>query len=222
MICNFRPDVRPDVRPAPVDTGARCLSAGPTHPGREKHHADALSREGTLLTIDLFATRDNNKLPLFCSPMPDERALGADGLSQSWDNLFLYAFPPYSLIPSLLRKLDESRNVELILVAPNWPAQMWFPWLLESLVELPRALPQFPALLKQGSSFHNSLPMLSLHAWRLSTVASRRRGFREQQPNVCREPSKGLRRDYTSQSGSTSPLGVCCVPLCVRCDNTRV
>ena len=58
-----------------------------------------------------------------------------------------------TLIPSVLRKLDGSRNVELILVAPNWLAQVCFPWLLEMILHHPRRLPRFPALLKQSNSF---------------------------------------------------------------------
>ena len=42
--------------------------------------------------VDLFATRWNTRLPLFCSPMRDELAWGVDALLVPWDNMFLYAF----------------------------------------------------------------------------------------------------------------------------------
>ena len=44
--------------------------------------------------IDLFATRFNNKLPLFVSPVPDTRAAAVDALTLPWEDLDAYAFPP--------------------------------------------------------------------------------------------------------------------------------
>ena len=50
--------------------------------------------------IDLFATRFNNKLPLFVSPVPDPRATAVDALSLSWEDLDAYAFPPTAILGS--------------------------------------------------------------------------------------------------------------------------
>ena len=44
--------------------------------------------------VDLFATRYNNKLPKFVSPVPDPQAWALDALSFSCEDLDLYAFPP--------------------------------------------------------------------------------------------------------------------------------
>jgi hypothetical protein len=44
--------------------------------------------------IDLFATRANSQLPVFCSPYPDPQAWTCDALSVSWEGMFAYAFPP--------------------------------------------------------------------------------------------------------------------------------
>ena len=46
--------------------------------------------------IDLIATRFNNKLPLFVSPVPDPLATAVDALSLPWEDLDAYAFPPSS------------------------------------------------------------------------------------------------------------------------------
>ena len=48
--------------------------------------------------IDLFATRHNNKMQMFFSPIPDEKAGKVDVLSISWNGLYAYAFPPTALI----------------------------------------------------------------------------------------------------------------------------
>ena len=46
--------------------------------------------------VDLFATRFNNKLPQFVSPVPDPQAWAVDALSLSWEVLDPYAFQPSS------------------------------------------------------------------------------------------------------------------------------
>ena len=42
--------------------------------------------------VDLFATRFNNKLPQFVSPVPDPQAWAVDALGLSWEDLDPYAF----------------------------------------------------------------------------------------------------------------------------------
>ena len=37
--------------------------------------------------IDLFATGLNNRLPIYVSPIPDNRALAIDALSMNWDRI---------------------------------------------------------------------------------------------------------------------------------------
>ena len=122
--------------------------------------------------IDLFATRENNKLPTFVSPYPDEMAFATDALSLSWNGLWAYAYPPTPLLPRVLAKV-RSETVELILVAPWWPKQVWSLDLLELSLEPPRALPVRRNLLLQPLSgiFHENPGVLKLHVWRLSRRA---------------------------------------------------
>ena len=48
--------------------------------------------------VDLFATRFNNKLPQFVSPVPDPQAWSVHTLSFSWEGLDPYAFPPAAIL----------------------------------------------------------------------------------------------------------------------------
>ena len=50
--------------------------------------------------VDLFATRFNNKLPQFVSPVPDPQAWAVDALSQS-------AFPPAAILGKVVEKLQD-------------------------------------------------------------------------------------------------------------------
>ncbi|XP_068239792.1 uncharacterized protein [Palaemon carinicauda] len=44
--------------------------------------------------VDLFATRLNAQLPVFCSPVPDPSAAFEDAFQHPWDGLNVYTFPP--------------------------------------------------------------------------------------------------------------------------------
>lgn len=84
-------------------------------PGKKNFLADALSRgevvrmtewslNNTVVNllfqqmgapcIDLFATAENKKLPVYCSPFSDMKAFQVDALAISWKGMYAYAFPP--------------------------------------------------------------------------------------------------------------------------------
>ncbi len=86
--------------------------------------------------IDLFATRLNKRLPIFVYSVPDPLAESVDALTLDWTGLDGYAFPPPVLLTLVLRKIQLEKSV-ITLLAPNWPAQPWFPLLLSLLIEIP-------------------------------------------------------------------------------------
>ena len=67
--------------------------------------------------VDLFATRFNNKLPQFVSPVPDPQAWAVDALSLSWENLDPYAFPPVAILGKVVEKLQDYPCNRIILIA---------------------------------------------------------------------------------------------------------
>ena len=164
-------------------------------PGRLNVLADSLSRRGQLLhtewalspemfkwvkslweapMIDLFATRWNNKLPTFVSPVPDPLAWAVDALSISWDGMVAYAFPPTILVPKVVAKIRESSAV-VILIAPFRWEKVWTTDLLNLATHPPVPLPNRRNLLKQPREmlFHPCPDRLQLHAWRLCAQRSR-------------------------------------------------
>ena len=84
--------------------------------------------------LDLFATSLNHQCSLYFSPYHDPKALGTDVFLQTWDNYQVFAFPPWSLIPRVLKKLRSSSGVLMTLVAPWWPQRPWFPELLDLMI----------------------------------------------------------------------------------------
>lgn len=86
--------------------------------------------------VDLFASRLNFQFPNYVAYRPDPLAKAVDAFSLSWKNLQFYAFPPFSVIPSMLQKIlvDKARGV---VVLPNWPSQPWYALLMRMMVEIP-------------------------------------------------------------------------------------
>ena len=157
-------------------------------PGKLNVIADQLSREGQLLPtewslhqeaadilfqkwgkpqIDLFATRFNTKCQLFISPVPDPQAWDVDTLSLSLEEMDGYAYPPHQILSKFLQKIQLTSHCRIILVAPHWPTQIWFPLLGRLSKEPPIQLPNWEKLLKQPRSnvFHYDPSTLDLHAW---------------------------------------------------------
>ena len=68
--------------------------------------------------IDLFATRLNNRLPVYVSPIPDDRALAIDALSMNWDRIHAYAFHPFALILAIISKIrqHQCKIVRIIII----------------------------------------------------------------------------------------------------------
>ena len=68
-------------------------------------------------------------------------AMAIDAFTLDWTNHFLYAFPPFSILPQFLQKL-EMDHAQAILIAPNWPTQPWYPKLTRFLIRKPLLLPR--------------------------------------------------------------------------------
>ena len=91
--------------------------------------------------VDMFATVSNSHLPRFMSPLPEPRAQAVDALSQDWQGRSVYMFPPFPLLNKVIQKLRSTKAAEVVLIAPWWPSQSWFPHLLRLCVEHLLAFP---------------------------------------------------------------------------------
>lgn len=156
-------------------------------PGKDNIQADLLSRisnnrtEWSLnqeifdslhskfnLQIDLFASRFNNKLDRFVSWGPDRCAFAANAFSLDWGhlNMNIYAFPPFSVIDRVLDKVIREKP-NMLLIAPYWPTQAWFPTLLDLAKSPPIRLPvhQNLVLSSLDQSVHPLWERIHLTAW---------------------------------------------------------
>lgn len=127
-----------------------------------------------LCSVDLFASRLNNQLPRFVSWHPDPFAIETDAFQISWQEELGYAFPPFSLVGRCLQKVREESST-LVLIAPAWGTQHWYPLLLELLVDFPLFLPLDQSLLVDSFNREHPLLMknqLQLAAWKVSRQAT--------------------------------------------------
>lgn len=120
--------------------------------------------------IDLFASGQNHQVKSFFSLNHRDLPQGVDAFSQSWKKGLLYAFPPFSLIPRVLKKVQEDEAL-VILIAPFWPRRAWFPILLRLSQGDVWLLPEVEDLLLQGPIVHPAVSQLHLAAWKLKGAA---------------------------------------------------
>ena len=128
--------------PGEKNTEADYLSRAPTDCS-EWSLKDAIANEIISdfgLTIDIFASTLNNKLPRFVTWWPQPGAVASDALSIPWANERIYMFPP---IPLIFKAVLKARREQVfaVLVAPDWPASIWYPLVQRMLTEAPRRLP---------------------------------------------------------------------------------
>lgn len=84
-------------------------------------------------TIDWFASNVNKQLPRFCAWQEGtEGAEFLDAFSHDWSIDYGYMFPPFGLLPKVLRKICEER-AKVILIHPDWPGALWAPTIKSKL-----------------------------------------------------------------------------------------
>lgn len=76
--------------------------------------------------VDLFASRTNAKCSRYVSWVRDPEAITIDAFTINWRTIKFYAFPPFSIILRVLKKI-RAEGSKGIVVVPKWPAQAWYP-----------------------------------------------------------------------------------------------
>ena len=112
-----------------------------------------LQRKMGPIEVDMFASRLTHQLPRFFSWRPDPLAEATDALAQDWKGFGGYANPPWCLLLSTLAKIRE-QEAQVLLIAPVWKTQAWYPLVLELLIDLPQLLPRRENVNKWSSWCH--------------------------------------------------------------------
>jgi hypothetical protein len=137
--------------------------------------------------VNLFASRLTHQLPKFASWKPDPMAIYVDPFSVNWNEVRGYAFPPFALIGRCVRQVRSQKVDQLVLVAPVWPTQPWYPLLLQLCVDLPLLFPMSPQLLIKGEQSH-PLSNHQLAGWKLSANPMKQQTFQKRLETFCWRP----------------------------------
>ena len=132
------------------------------------------------LDIDLFASRLTAQLPRFFSWRPDPLAEATDALLQRWEDLEAYANPPWNMLGRVLAKVQKEMPEKIVLIAPVWPSQPWYPILLDLLIDYPRKIPQQEETLLETMEADLPAVVPNLAAWLISGKGSKQRTFQKE------------------------------------------
>jgi len=131
------------------------------------------------LEIDLFASRLTFQLPQFFSWRPDPQAVAVDAFQ-----LRGYANPPWCLVGRVLSKV-ESDQAQVVLVAPVWRAQSWYPVLLRMLRDYPHLLSPQEAQMQKGGQLRQLEVTPQLAVWPVSGRSSETAAFLQRLQTSC-------------------------------------
>ena len=93
----------------------------------------ALDKLQTRPDVDMFASRLNKQFPRYISFRPDPGAYLVDAFSAQWNELNGYYFPPFSVIPKVLQKLEQDKATGIVVI-PRWPTQVWYSMAMRMLI----------------------------------------------------------------------------------------
>ena len=119
-------------------------------------------------TTDLFASRLFNQLPQYIAWHPDPYSQGTDAMIQNWNIGLPYAFSPFIMVSRVLLKIKQERVPLLVLIAPVWSTEPWYPELSNLCVREPVLQPQGREILKSPKNIVHPLMVensLTLAAW---------------------------------------------------------
>ena len=102
-------------------------------------------------SIDLFASRCAHQLDKYVSWNPDPYAWEVNAMTIDWNMEGIFCFPPFCMISLILARLRQQKAT-MVLVAPQWPQQVWYPTLMEMLVEIPFKLPRIPNIVSDPAT----------------------------------------------------------------------
>ena len=120
-----------------------------------------------------------------------------------------YAFPPFGLLARVLAKIRHDEAV-VLLIAPVWPTQSWYPLLLQLSTGQPILLPRLDNLLSlpDNPGQHPLRHKLNLVAWTLSGKLFQTRDFQSKRLTPSVHLGQQALRNSTRECGTNDLAGV--------------
>ena len=124
-----------------------------------------------------------------------------------------YANPPWCLVGRVLSQARR-QQAQLILVAPVWKGQLWYPVLLGMLWDFPRQLPRTVDLFQQTSNAVQMDLVPQLAVWPISGISSEVEVFQRQLRSSSLHPGGTKHLNHTTHTSRSCPLlaeCICCL-----------
>ena len=135
----------------------------------------------------IFASQLSPQLPRYIAWKPDPYSQGTDVMQPMWSNEYLYAFPPFSVINKVVRKIAQEQVKIMLIVALTWQSQVWYPTLLRMSIKKPLLLAHhLHLLLIHQGQIHPLITnkTLGLAVWTVSDKSSLRQEFQRGLPSL--------------------------------------
>ena len=69
---------------------------------------DYVIRQFSRPEIDTLASTLTKQIPVYATWLPDPESSFIDAFAINWSNIFIYAFPPFSMIWRILQKIQQT------------------------------------------------------------------------------------------------------------------
>ena len=156
------------------------------------------------IEVDLFASRLTSQCQHYFSWRPDPYAAATDAFLQDWSTGLGFANPPWNLIGRVLSQV-QTQHARVVLLAPVWKAQPWYPALLGMLTGHPRLLDQGAQVMLHPDPT-TLIPQLAV--WPISGDSTEARSFQRKQPPSCSNPGGPRPISLTTHSSGNGIAGV--------------
>ena len=147
----------------------------------------------------------STQLPRFFNWRPDPQAEATDAFLQIREGRN-YANPPWALIPRVLSQV-RTQQADLILVAPLWNSQAWYPFLLSVLWEYPCRIATWESTILQVQTLPPPIrgQEVQLAAWPISGNRAKPEAFQKSLQNFywhhgVQNPKPAATHSFTSGS----------------------
>ena len=161
------------------------------------------------LEVDMFASRLTHQLPRYFSWRPDPSAEATDAFTQDWSQFQGYANPPWCLLLPTLAEIQREK-AKVVLVAPLWKTQPWYPLLLQLLIGIPLLIPiqQDVVISPTQEEFIMPAGVPQLVVWPLSGIKADQEGFQRELHDYWNPPGEIRPSQHMSHSLNVGLVGV--------------
>ena len=101
-----------------------------------------ITKYGLKQDIDLFTSHLNNIVPKFCLWYPCPGTFMSDCFNLDWSKFKCFLFPPFRLVSTCLRKIEQDKAKHVQAIVPVWLSASWWVRMVSMCCQGPVLLPK--------------------------------------------------------------------------------